>query len=1169
MTSADPTDYALDDRYTRDSGRVYLNGMQALVRLLLAQHRRDRAAGLNTAGYVSGYRGSPIGTLDLALWQAQAHLDAHQVRFEPGLNEDLAATMIQGSQQASLLEPLQDGVFGRWYGKGPGVDRSCDALKHANYHGVSRHGGVLVVAGDDPGAKSSSLPHQSEAALAHCGIPVLAPANLQELLDYGHFGWALSRYSGAWVGLKCVTDLLDASASVAVDRDRVQPVLPEEPDASADLANPVATDRWIRFGVPPLQLEQRAVQLRLPAVRRFVRANGLDRIVLGPHGAAQGARLGIVCAGKTSGDVLQALAALGIDGTEAMRLGLAVYKPALVWPLETESLRTFANGLTRVLVVEEKRPLLEEQVAAALYGLPQFPTIDGKRDQAGAELVPDAGELTPDLLLPLLARWLGRTACSSRAVASTAPAPLMRLPAFCAGCPHNTSTRVPEGSRALAGIGCHGMAVMLPDRPTLAWTHMGAEGSNWIGISAFSKQKHVFQNMGDGTYTHSGLLAIRAAVAAKTAITYKILINGAIAMTGGQPIEGHPSLDVDGIAEDIVAQLVAEGVTQVVVVSDDPQRFAAAHLPAGVTVEHRDRLDSLQRRLREVPAVTAILYDQVCAAEKRRLGKRGQRAETAADRRRLFINEAVCDGCGDCGTQSNCIAIEPVETPLGRKRRINQDACNTDHSCLKGFCPSFAVLDDARLRPRAARIEPLRAHFATLPELAVGTAATTTRILVTGIGGAGVVTVAALLGMAAHLEGRVCQVLDQTGAAQKNGAVTSHVQFAAGAEALHASRIGDGAADLVIGCDIVGASTADALRRMAPGRTVAVVNAHVAPTADFARLPDLALDAEPFEQALRERLGTAQVLAVDALDLARTLLGRDVFANLILLGMALQRGLLGVSAAALERAIVLNGSQVRSNLDALALGRLYVHDPAAVQTQWQATTDGESAAAGAVDDWRALMERNAGRLTAYQNAAYAARYRVVVERVAARETAATGTAGPLALTVARNLHALMAYKDEYEVARLWSDPAWRRQLDDTFEPGYRLRLSLAPQGAWFAAATAPLAKQPVERPVKRLFGRWVFPLLRVLAACRSLRGGPLDLFGHNAHRRRERALIGEYEAALDAVLAGLTPTRLDAALAIACLPEGIRGYGVKEQRIADARQRQRELLAAYGQSMVP
>jgi indolepyruvate ferredoxin oxidoreductase len=1151
-------DYRLEDRYRREEGRVYLTGVQALVRLPLDQRRRDRAAGLSTAGFLSGYRGSPLGTYDMALWQAKDLLDQHQVRFEPGVNEDLAATAVWGSQQANLLEgPKYDGVFAMWYGKGPGVDRSCDALKHGNYAGSSPRGGVLVLCGDDPGAKSSSIAHQSEPALIHCGIPVLNPASVQDYLDLGLYGFALSRYSGCWVGFKCLTDTVDSAASVEVGPGRVRVRLPEDFDPPAGLHI-----GWTNY---PLQVEARLYQQRLPAVQAFVRANGLDRVVLG--GARR--RLGIVTAGKASLDVRQALDDLGIDEALADALGLTVYKVALTWPLEPEGARRFAEGLEDVLVVEEKRPILEEQLARLLYHAERRPRLLGKRDERGAPLIPSEGELTPPLVAEAIRAWLERRAPELAArlrapgppPAAAATAGLMRLPSFCSGCPHNTSTVVPEGSIAQGGIGCHGMAVWIPERRTLAVTQMGAEGANWIGQAPFTSVPHIFQNMGDGTYFHSGLLAIRAAVAAGVNITYKILLNGAVAMTGGQPIEGEP-LDGAVTAPEVARQLAAEGVARIAVASDEPDKYRPGSFPPGVTVHHRDDLMTLQKELRTVPGVSALVYDQTCAAEARRLRKRG---EFPDPERRIWIHELVCEGCGDCSVQSNCISIEPVETEFGRKRRINQSSCNKDYSCVKGYCPSFVSVLGGR--PRRASREGAgadAARFDALPLPALPDLERPWNGLIAGIGGTGVVTVGAILAMAAHLEGKGCSELDVTGLSQKNGAVTSHVRIARTPEALHATRIAGGAADLLVGCDLIVATSAENLPKLGAGRTTAVVNADVAPTADFASHPDLDLRPDAMEEAIRQAASPDAAHFLPATRLATALLGDALATNLFLLGYAFQLGRVPVSLEALARAIELNGRSVEWNLRALAWGRLAAHDRGAVEAAARPLLrGGEETGSRSLSE---LVELRAAFLTAYQNDAWAARYRELVARVAEREKALGDGRDDLARAVARSLFKLMAYKDEYEVARLYTDGSFRRQVEREFEGDYKLRIHLSPQ--FLPGFLAP--RDPETGRVKK----WSVPAplmlagFRVMGALRFLRGTPFDPFGWTAHRRLERRLIDAYQATLEELLRGLSPENRPLAVEIASVPEHVRGFDtVKERTLAEAREKERELLDAFRRTL--
>jgi indolepyruvate ferredoxin oxidoreductase len=1149
--------YQLDDRYARTSGRVYLTGVQALVRLPLMQHQRDAAAGLRTAGFISGYRGSPLGTYDMALWEARDRLAAEHVRFEPGVNEDLAATAVWGSQQAHLYPGARyDGVFGIWYGKGPGVDRSCDALKHGNYAGSAPHGGVLVLAGDDPGAKSSSIAHQSEPALIHCGIPVLNPSNVQDYLDLGLLGFALSRYAGCWVGFKCVTDTVESGASVEVGPERVRIRMPEDHTLPASGLH----IGWTNY---PLQVEARLYQQRLPAAQAFARANGLDRVALDTPRR----RLGIVTTGKAYLDVRQALDELGIDAALAEALGLCIYKVALVWPLEPEGAGRFAAGLEELLVVEEKRPLIEEQLARVLYDQASRPRLLGKRDLAGAPLVPSEGELAPGQVVAVLRRWLERCAPELAERLRVPPAPpvvlaapgLVRLPAFCSGCPHNRSTVVPEGSLAQGGIGCHGMAVWLPERRTLAVTQMGGEGANWIGSAPFTETPHIFQNLGDGTYFHSGLLAIRAAVTAGVNLTYKILVNGAVAMTGGQPIEGE-SIAGEVTVPEIARQLRAEGVTRIAVVGDQPDKYPDRSLfPEGVTFHHRDQIDAVQRELRGVSGVSALLYDQTCAAEARRLRKRGEFPDPDE---RVVINERVCEGCGDCSVQSNCIAIEPVETAWGRKRRINQSSCNKDRSCLLGHCPSFVSVLGGRLRRAESGLDAGGDDpFRDLPEPATPDLSEPWNVLVAGIGGSGVITVGALLGMAAHLEGKGASVLDVTGLAQKNGPVTSHVRVAARPDQLHATRIAAGAADLVIGCDLVVSTSAENLARLAPGRSIAVVNANVAPTSDFASNPDLDLSGESMRAALRAGTGEGACHFLEATRLATALLGDAIFTNPFLMGYALQQGRLPVSLAALERAIELNGRAVAANKRALAWGRLAAHDLAAVLRAADGRPSADALRSETLDE---EVARCAAFLTDYQDAAFAARYRDLVQRVAERERAVSGEATRLAPAVARYYAKLLAVKDEYEVARLYSDGAFQRQLDAEFEGDYKLVLHLAPPHMPVIDWILDRRETGTGRMKKIAFGGWIFVFLRLLARFKWLRGTPFDLFGRGAHRRLERRLAVEYAARIEELCEGLSEDNLDVAVSIASLPEHVRGFeSVKEASLEAVAAKQQELLAAF------
>ena len=1152
---------SLNDKYLAESGRVYLNGCQALTRLPMMQHQRDRAAGLNTAGFISGYRGSPLGVYDLALWQAQPFLEQNQIHFEPGINEDMAATACWGSQQVKVLgESDYDGVFALWYGKGPGVDRSGDPLKHANYAGVAEHGGVLALCGDDHGARSSTTAHQSDHALIHFGMPILNPATVQEYLDYGLYGFALSRYAGCWVGFKCVTDTVESSSSVAVDPARIRIALPREDGRPRQ-------GLGIQTAFTPLLAEQLVMQ-RLDAVRAFVRANRLDRSVLG----GAGGRLGIITSGKAYLDVIEALAQLGIDQNAAQRLGIAVYKVALTWPIEPHGIRNFASGCEQLLVIEEKRPVMEEQIAALLYNLPaaQRPVLLGKQDAAGNALVSSVGELSssevallissqllrqnPDAALAQAREALQQT-LAERAGEDIHHGGLRRVPSFCAGCPHNTSTNVPEGSVALGGIGCHGLAVWMPERNTLGLSHMGGEGATWIGQQPFMKRDHVFQNLGDGTYFHSGLMAIRANVAANRNITYKILLNGAISMTGGQPIEGQ-SFDGGITAPKIAQQVHAEGVKRIALVTDDLLRHGEQSLFPGITTFHdRDDLDAVQQEIRRHRGVSVLIYEQACATERRRLRKRGAYPDSS---RRLFINEAVCEGCGDCGVQSNCIALEPHETAFGRKRKINQSICNQDFSCVKGFCPSFVSVYGGELRggeqAEQQRLDQLLS--AELPQPAQVVSAHSYDILVAGIGGSGIITLGALLGTAAHMDGKPCTVLDITGLSQRNGAVTSHVRFIEGEDLDKSTRIPEAAADLVLAADLVVAAGHEVLSTMAAQRSAVVYNHYVAPTSAFARNADLSFDSEGMEASLKRRTRPEQLHGIPASRIATHLLGHAVGANCLLLGIAWQQGLIPLSCESLEYAIELNGVAVEMNLRAFRLGRVWVASP----MQREAMLGDEQAVELVQLDTQSLdglIEQRVGWLTAYQNADYAGRYRELVQKVRRVELARTGAEGELTEAAARYYAKLLAYKDEYEVARLYTRPEFMQRLKEQFSGDFRLGIHLAP----------PLlsSRDPHSgRYRKKEFGQGSLRLFGLLARFKFLRGTPLDLFGYSPHRRLERQLIADYETLSEEVLAGLTRENHPLAVQLLNLPEQVRGYDVvKEAHIERADARKAELLVEF------
>jgi len=1155
----------LEDKYTLEKGRVFLTGTQALVRLALLQRERDARAGLNTAGFISGYRGSPLGGLDQTLWRAQKHLESHHIRFQPGVNEDLAATAIWGTQQVGLFPGAKyDGVFAMWYGKGPGVDRCGDVFKHANAAGTARYGGVLVLAGDDHAAKSSTLPHQSEHIFKACLIPVLNPANVQDYLDLGAHGFAMSRYSGCWIAFKCVTDVVESGASVIVDPDRVEVRLPENFPLPPGGLN-------IRWPDGILEQEARLLDWKVYAALAYARANGLDRIVYdSPH-----ARLGIVTTGKSFGDVMQALADLGIDARVARDIGLRVYKVAMSWPLEPQGARRFADGLEEILVVEEKRQLIEYQIKEELYNWKEgvrAPRVVGKFDDngewsradgqpAGTWLLPAHYEHSPAMVARAIAQRLeklGMTAAlgsqfrerlafldfKEKALARPRVA-AVRQPYFCSGCPHNTSTRVPEGSRATAGIGCHFMAVWM-NRSTATFTHMGGEGAPWIGQAPFTSEKHIFANLGDGTYFHSGLLAIRAAVAAKVNITYKILYNDAVAMTGGQHVDGP--LDPPMISR----QLAAEGVGPIVVVTDEPEKYPpGTNWAPGVTIRHRDELDEVQRWLREQPGVSALIYDQTCASEKRRRRKRGAYPDPA---KRAVINEMVCEGCGDCSFKSNCLSVEPLETEFGRKRTINQSSCNKDFSCVKGFCPSFVTVEGGRLRKGTS--SPVAAgDFPALPEAAPADLAEPCGILVTGIGGTGVITIGQILAMAAHLEGKGVTVLDMSGLAQKYGAVMSHVRIAAEAADLHTARLDTGGAKVVLGCDLVVSASNDAIAKMAPGRTRALINATVTPTADFVRNPDWRLPGADLARDIQEACGEANAEFVPAAELATALMGDAIATNMFMLGFAWQRGWLPLSRAAIERAIELNGVAVEFNLASFLWGRRAAVDPERVRRiarPAEVVPIGEHFSRNLEE----LVARRVKFLTGYQDAAYAARYKALIERVAAAEKERTGGT-KLAEAVARSYAKLLAYKDEYEVARLYASGDFAKRIEAMFEGDYRLVFHLAP----------PLLARPDPRtgePRKMRFGPWMMTVFRLLAKLKGLRGTWLDPFGRTAERRMERELIREYEETVELLLAGLSRDNHALAVEIASLPEEIRGFGhIKAKAVAAARAKREQLLARY------
>ncbi|MFT5182070.1 MAG: indolepyruvate ferredoxin oxidoreductase, partial [Alphaproteobacteria bacterium] len=1036
------TAVSLDDKYALESGRVYLTGTQALVRLPMMQRLRDEKAGLNTACYVSGYRGSPLGGLDQQMQRAQQFLEKHHIVFQPGVNEDLAATAVWGSQQLNLYPSANyDGVFSMWYGKGPGVDRSGDVFKHGNLAGSSPNGGALLLAGDDHTCKSSTTAHQSEYAFVDAMIPVLNPAGVQDFLDLGLYGWAMSRFSGCWVAFKTVAETVDSSASVYIDPHRVDIVTPTDfrmPEGGLN----------IRWPDEFLVQEDRHHRYKLQAALAFARANKLDKtIILSPK-----RRLGIVTTGKSYLDVRQALDDLGIDEAQAKDIGLSLYKVGMSWPLEPEGLREFAEGFEEILVVEEKRALIENQIKEQLYNwAPNVrPHVLGKYDESGEWILPSSGELSPGRIAQVIAARLGRFHTSpqteerlaflTRKESSLAQQPdtIKRIPYFCSGCPHNTSTRVPEGSRALAGIGCHFMSLWM-DRDTATFTQMGGEGASWVGQAPFTSDKHVFVNLGDGTYYHSGYLAIRQAVAAGVNVTYKILFNDAVAMTGGQAFDGP--LSVDSIAR----QVAAEGVAKVVVVSDEPDKYPiGTEFPHGTTVHHRDALDEVQRGLRDWPGTTVLIYDQTCAAEKRRRRKRNLFPDPP---KRVMINEAVCEGCGDCSVKSNCLSVVPVDTEFGRKRAIDQSSCNKDYSCVNGFCPSFVTVHGGQLKkPKTIDSGGAEGAFAdvVLPTPELPSLDTPFGIIVTGIGGTGVVTIGALLGMAAHIEGKGASVLDMAGLAQKGGAVVSHIRIGASPEDLHAVRIAAGSANTVIGCDLMVAASPDVLGKMQPGITRAVINSHETITGDFTRNPDMNLMGAEMAKIIDVAVGDGASDYFEGSRLATALLGDSIATNLFMLGVAWQKGLVPISAEALEQAIELNGVAVDFNKRAFLWGRRAVVDRARVEKAAAPATPLRLQEPNIATTLEDIVGRRIRTLTAYQNEAYARRYKDFVVNVQRAEgERAKGRSG-LAEAAARYYFKLLAYKDEYEVARLYTNGAFAQCLNDQFEGNYKLKFHMAP-----------------------------------------------------------------------------------------------------------------------------
>jgi indolepyruvate ferredoxin oxidoreductase len=1165
---------SLDDKYSLDNGRAFMSGVQALVRLPMLQRKRDAFNGLNTAGFISGYRGSPLGTYDQALWQAKKHLAAQNIVFQPGVNEELGATAIWGTQQLDLYPQSKkfDGVFGIWYGKGPGVDRCSDVFKHANMAGTAKHGGVIAIAGDDHIAKSSTAAHQSDHIFKACGLPVFFPSSVQDILDMGLHAFALSRFAGVWSGMKTIQEIVESASSVFVDPDRVDIVMPE------DFQMPPG-GLHIRWPDAPLEQEARLMDYKWYAALAYIRANKLNHnVISGPND-----RFGLIASGKAYNDTRQALHDLGLDDESCRRLGIRLHKVNVVWPLEATITRDFAQGLQEILVVEEKRQVLEYQLKEELYNWrPDVrPTVVGKFDEGedgeGGEwshanpskhwLLRPQADLTPAIIAKAIARRLKKLGVDADTAARMDARVAIieakerslqalevkgagtgdRTPWFCSGCPHNTSTKVPEGSRAVAGIGCHYMVVWM-DRSTSTFTQMGGEGVPWVGQAPFTTDKHIFANLGDGTYFHSGLLAIRQSIAAGVNITYKILYNDAVAMTGGQQVgerpEGHSVLQ-------IMQSLKAEGVTALSIVTDQPEKYQGVDLLAGVNVYHRDELDRIQREYRGILGCTAIIYDQTCATEKRRRRKRGTMAEP---NKRVVINELVCEGCGDCSVKSNCLSVEPVETEFGRKRRINQNSCNKDYSCVNGFCPSFVTVEGGQMKSakKGQKTRPDPFSLPAIPEPTLPVAETAWGIVVAGVGGTGVITIGQLLGMAAHIEGKGIVTQDAAGLAQKGGATWSHIQIANRMDAILTTKVGTAEADIVIGCDPIVTANKSTLAVMREGRTFVALNSHGSPTAAFVNNPNWQFPGGNCENAITAAAGAANVGMLDADKIAVELVGDSLYANPLMLGYAWQKGRIPLSHAALMRAIELNGVQVENNKIAFEWGRRAAHDLAAVQQQLKPAQVIEFMRKSTnVDE---LVAKRVEFLTDYQDAAYAAQYKEFVEKVRATEKPLGGT--KLTEAVARYLFKVMAYKDEYEVARLHTDRSFLDKVAAQFEGDYKLNYHLAP----------PMTAKKNEKGelVKKAYGPWMLTAFGLLAKLKGLRGTAFDVFGHTEERKMERALIGEYKASIDEVLRSLTADNLSLAVEIARIPEEIRGYGhVKERHLAAARPKWDRLMKQW------
>jgi indolepyruvate ferredoxin oxidoreductase len=1172
----------LDDKYSLDYGSAFMSGVQALVKLPMLQRLRDQLNGKNTAGFVSGYRGSPLGGYDQALWKAAPYLKAQNIVFQPGVNEELAATALWGTQQLGFSPPGTnkfDGVFGIWYGKGPGVDRCSDVFKHANMAGTTEFGGVIAVAGDDHISKSSTAAHQSDHIFKACGLPVFFPANVQEILDLGIHAFAMSRFSGVWAGMKTIQEIVESSATAMIDPERVKIIMP------TDFVMP-AGGVHIRWPDAALEQEARLFDYKWYAALAYIRANKLN------YNAIEGKndRFGLIASGKAYNDTRQALLDLGLDDATCRHIGIRLHKVGVVWPLEAQLTREFATGLQEILVVEEKRQVIEYQLKEELYNWRDDvrPTVLGKfNEMEGGEwstpspsantLLRANADLSPAIIAKAIAQRLKKLGVTSD-ISARMDAQLAileakersmqvqtiqqlseaeRQPWFCSGCPHNTSTKVPEGSRAMAGIGCHFMSIWM-DRSTVGFTQMGGEGVPWVGQQPFTTDQHIFANLGDGTYFHSGLLAVRQSIAAGVNITYKILYNDAVAMTGGQPVgerpEGHSVVQ-------IAQSMQAEGAAKIVVVTDEPEKYQGVTLVSGVSVHHRDELDAIQKQFREIKGTTVIIYDQTCATEKRRRRKRGTMVDIA---KRVVINELVCEGCGDCSVQSNCLSVEPLETDFGRKRTINQSSCNKDYSCVKGFCPSFVTVEGGQLKKKskATTATPNPFTMSALPELRILETQEAYGIVVNGVGGTGVITIGQLLGFAAHIEGKGIVTQDAGGLAQKGGATWSHVLIADRQDDIRTTRVGMAGADLIIGCDPIVSANKETTLRMRAGRTHVALNAHSTPTAAFVKNANWQNPSQNCVDSITAIVGKEGVSAFNADALATVMMGDSIYTNPIMLGYAWQKGWVPLQKASLMRAIELNAVAVDNNKTAFEWGCRAAHDWAEVEQLLQSN----QSTVGVIDfkkrdSLEEIISKRIEFLTAYQNAAYADKYVGFVEKIRNKEQTLKAETGakslPLTEAVAKNLFKLMAYKDEYEVARLHSDGTFEKKIASMFEGDYKLNYHLAP----------PIASKKNDKGElqKRQFGPWMLTSFKLLSKLKGLRGTAFDIFGKTAERKMERALIEDYLNTMILVSNKLNvdnhKTLLPTALELANIPESIKGYGhVKEKNMVAARVKWEGLL---------